>query len=124
MAVQVELIDEAVEDLRKYARSGRLKDFLSKLVRIASEGESAGVPLGKGLGTWRKVTVGDRDWRIVFRVTADVATVLVIGDRSDLECYEEATQRLEKLTSNSGAQTLASVMLDLIREQKANKKRR
>ncbi|MFT4035089.1 MAG: hypothetical protein QM679_05905 [Patulibacter sp.] len=122
MSVRVELIDEAVDDLRKYAKTGRLKDFLTKLVRIEEQGDQAGEPLSGGLHGYRKMVVGDRDWRIVFRVVDGVATVVVIGDRADSECYTEAAQRLERLATES-ATSLATVLLELIKAQQQRKRR-
>src|SRR6476620_3742197 len=89
MSVRVELIDDAVA---KLAESGKLKSFFKKLVEIEAKGSQAGEPLGRDLVGWRKLTVGDRDWRIVFRVekAETVATVCVIGDRDDGACYDEA----------------------------------
>lgn len=124
MSVRVELIDEAVEDLRGYVRSGRIKDFLSKLLDIEEHGAEAGQPLGgAGLATWRKIVVGNRDWRIIFRANEEVATVLVIGDRSDSECYDEAQKRLDALKDSDIAMSLAAVMAQLIKEQGHKKKR-
>ena len=44
MPVRVELIDEAVEDLARYADTGSLPEFLKKLIRLEEVGEDAGVP--------------------------------------------------------------------------------
>jgi len=66
MAVRVELIDEAVADLERYAESGNLPLFLKKLIRLEEAGKDVGLPLGRGLTGWRKVVVGDRNWRIIF----------------------------------------------------------
>jgi len=62
MPVQVELIDGAVGDLIRYAKSGNLPLFLKKLLRLEEEGKDAGYPLGRGLTNWRKLVVGDGDW--------------------------------------------------------------
>ena len=80
MSVRVELIDEAVVDLANLAEGGNLKQFFRKLVEIEANGSQAGEPLGRSLVGWRKITVGNRNWRIVFRVNDDetVATVCVI----------------------------------------------
>lgn len=80
MPVRVELLDDAVADLAKHAESGKLKLFFRKLVEIEQKGPGAGEPLGRDLVGWRKVTVGNRNWRIVFRVDREeeVATVCVI----------------------------------------------
>lgn len=96
MPVRVELIAEAVGDLARSAASGNLPRFLKKLIRLEEVGKDAGLPLGRGLTGWRKIVVGDRDWRIIFTMNADemVATVWVIGDRDDSACYEDAERRL------------------------------
>lgn len=116
MPVRVELIGEAVEDLVGYARSGNIQLFLKKLVRLESIGAQAGEPLGRSVMGLSKIVVGDRDWRIVFRMSDDeqAATILVIGDRDDSACYETAARRLEALSgSNPIATSLAAAMLEL-----------
>lgn len=115
MSVRVELIDEAVVDLAGLAESGRLGQFFKKLLEIEDKGAQAGVPLGRNLVGWRKATVGNRDWRIVFRVNQDqtVATVCVIGDREDAACYEEAERRAKEIES-ADAQSLAESMMGLL----------
>jgi len=82
MSVRVELIDEAVVDLADHAESGQLRPFFKKLLEIEQHGAKAGEPLGRDLVGWRKLTVGNRNWRIIFRVDREntVATVCVIGD--------------------------------------------
>lgn len=126
MPVRVELIPEAVDDLRRYATSGNLPLFLAKLVRLEEVGEDAGVPLGGGLTGWRKIIVGDRDWRIIFTVDADhaVAQVWVIGDRADAECYEQAALRVaERGKDDPAASSLAAVMFNLVRTLRHQRKR-
>ncbi len=99
MPVRVELIDEAVEDLVRYAETGNLPLFLKKLIRLEEVGKDAGLPLGRGLSGWRKIIVGDRNWRIIFTTNPEetVATVWVIGDRDDAECYADAQRRVQAL---------------------------
>jgi mRNA interferase RelE/StbE len=128
MAVRVQLIDDALADLAKLAESGRLKAFLKKLIEIEKKGSQADVALGKGLTGWRKLTVGDRDHRIVFRVNPDetVATICVIGDREDEACYVEAQKRAEDI-ENADAVSLAEAMMEVHgsrKERKAATKRR
>jgi mRNA interferase RelE/StbE len=128
MAVRVQLIDDALVDLVKLAEGGKLRSFLKKLVEIEQRGSKAGVPLGRGLVGWRKITVGDRNWRIVFRVDQreTVATVCVIGDREDEACYEEAQQRAEDV-EHKEAMSLAEAMMELQgsrKERKAAMRRR
>jgi mRNA interferase RelE/StbE len=128
MPVRVELIDDAVADLAKHAESGKLESFFRKLLEIEAKGSKAGEPLGRDLVGWRKLTVGTRDWRIVFRVdrAETVATICVVGDRDDGACYEEARRRADRV-ANSDATSLAESMMELLgsrRERKAAQKRR
>lgn len=66
-----------------------------KLLRLEKIGKDAGLPIGQGLTGWRKIVVGDRDWRILFTGDAEetVATVWVIGDRDDAACHRVADRR-------------------------------
>ncbi|HZS94181.1 MAG TPA: type II toxin-antitoxin system RelE/ParE family toxin [Chloroflexota bacterium] len=125
MSVRVQLIAEAVEDLIRYSRSGKIVPFLKKLLQLEEKGEDAGLPLGKGLTGWRKIVVGDRDWRIIFTMDErkTVATVWVIGDRSDSACYEEAQRRIANLPgTDPSVDSLASVMLALSEMQRSEKR--
>lgn len=128
MPVRVELIGDAVADLAKHAETGKLKPFLRKLLEIEAKGSQAGEPLGRNLAGWRKVTVGNRNWRIVFQVDRDetVATVCVVGDREDGACYAEAKQRADRL-QDADASSLAESMMELFgsrKERKAAQRRR
>ena len=95
MPIRVELRPEAVDDLLGYAATGNLPLFFKKLLRLEAVGNDAGLPLGRGLTGWRKIVVGDRTWRIVFKPdpAETVATIWVIGDRDDNACYEEALRQ-------------------------------
>jgi mRNA interferase RelE/StbE len=126
--VRVELIDAAVADLARHVESGKLKSFFEKLLEIEASGSQAGEPLGRDLVGWRKITVGNRDWRIVFLVdrAETVATVCVIGDRDDGACYEEARKRADDV-DDADAASLAESMMELFgsrKERKAAQKRR
>lgn len=120
--MRVQLIDDALVDLMKLVESGRFRSFLRKLVEIEQKGSKAGVPLGRGLTGWRKITVGDRNWRIIFRVAPQetVATVCVIGDREDEACYEEAQRRAEHV-EDKDAMSLAEAMMELHGSRKERK---
>ncbi len=65
MPVRVEFTGQAFDDLVEYAKTGNLPLFIKKLLRLEDVGNAAGLPLGRGLTGWRKIVVGDRDWRIV-----------------------------------------------------------
>jgi mRNA interferase RelE/StbE len=126
MPVRVELTGDAEDDLARYARSGSLERFLTRLIRLEEVGKDAGVPLGRGLTGWRKMVVGDRDWRIVFRMNEQdtVATVWVIGDRADEECYRQAQSRAAAAGGEPpAAASLATVLLRLMQAQRRQRGR-
>jgi mRNA interferase RelE/StbE len=125
--IRVELTSEAFDDLERYARSGNLEQFLAKLVRLEQEGPQVGQPLRGELHGFRKIVVGDRDWRIIFRSDAleTVATVWVIGDRADSECYEQATRRLEALGKRQPeVASLAATIMRIFQAQRRERRRR
>ena len=96
---RVVLTAEAREDLRDLDGSVR-KVVLKALKKLEVDPELRGQPLGSradgSLTTFRKLVVGDRDYRVIFRVESDGAVVVVwvVGRRSDNECYELALTRL------------------------------
>lgn len=127
MPVRVEFLPAAAADLARYAEGGTLPLFLKKLIRLEEIGKDAGLPLGRGLTGWRKIVVGDRDWRIVFTMNSDetVATVWVIGDRDDAACYEDAERRMKTLgTADPQASSLAAVMFEIAQARQSAKKTR
>ncbi len=99
---RVVLTDDAKEDLRNLDGAAR-KLVAKKLKRLEDEPEKRGAPLGtrssSNLTTFRKLVVGDRDYRIVYRVEPDgtVCVVWVIGRSSDNEVYQMALARLKML---------------------------
>jgi mRNA interferase RelE/StbE len=117
------LIDEVVVDLADQAESGNLKQFFEKLLETEAKGSRAGEPLGRDLVGWRKITVGNRNWRIVFQVDKEetVATVCVIGDREDAACYEETQRRAQKV-KDADATSLAASMMDLLGTRKQRRR--
>lgn len=126
MPIRVELTDDAVDDLVRYAASGNLPLFLKKLIRLETVGKDAGLPLGGNLASFRTIVVGDRAWRIIFTTdTAEtVATVLVIGDRDDAACYREAQRRLDALSVQlPETASLAAAMLQISEVQRAGKRK-
>lgn len=80
----------------------------------------AGEPLLGNLLGFRKLVVGDRDWRIVWRETRDenhdpvleIAEVWAAGVRADREIYDEMAQRVEALGRSGSplAKPLAEVV--------------
>ncbi|WP_037347848.1 type II toxin-antitoxin system RelE family toxin [Sciscionella sediminilitoris] len=93
------LTDDAREDLRGMDGAQR-KLVLKALKKLEDSPEHRGAPLGSrsrgDLTSFRKLVVGDRDYRIVYRVERDgtVVVVWVIAGRADDRCYELAMSRL------------------------------
>lgn len=106
---KVELTSDAREDLRDLDGSTRVI-VLKALRKLETKPEKRGEPLGGSklgnLTTFRKLVVGDRDLRIVFRVEPDgtVVVVWVIARRVDDECYELALSRLHLAKDRTSAE--------------------
>lgn len=118
-AAYIRLTDPAVEDLQQLATHNpqALRWALKKML-LLEENPDAGEPLLGGLIGWRKLTVGDRDWRIVWRPTSDsdttpvieIAEVWAVGARSDSEVYEEMAARVATMPDNPPTLALAEVV--------------
>ncbi len=121
MGIYVCLTEDACSDQEKYRASGRFKEFLAKLVRLEEDGPQVGVPLGDKLTNYRKIVVGDRDWRIIFQANRDgtEAVVWVIGDRGDEHVYKTAVKRLEALGDKKPiVRSLATTLFQIADDRK------
>ena len=118
--VRVRFTDPAFEDLRVMARKEDpqvVRAALKKCLLLERDPE-AGEPLKGGLIGYRKLVVGDRDWRIIWRVThdetgaivVDVAEIWAVGARSDAEVYDEMMQRVKVLGRNPLTMPLAEAI--------------
>ncbi len=84
-------------------------------MHLLEENPNAGEPLLGGLIGWRKLTVGDRDWRVVWRSTTDsdstpiieVAEVWAVVARSDSDIHEEMAARVAAMPKNPRTVALA-----------------
>lgn len=112
---QVRFTDPAIEDLQRLSRDV-VKRVLKKVL-LLEENPKAGLPLGGPLTGYRKLVVGNRDWRVVYRETADggveVCEVWAIGARADDEVYREATARVASMPPGPTARTLGEVVARL-----------
>lgn len=115
----VRLTDPAIADLQRLiAKAPQIVRWALKKMLLIERNPNAGEPLLGSLIGWRKLVVGDRNWRIVWRVTKDASgsTIITIGEiwavgaRSDGEVYAEMRTRVESLGSSPTTQTLASVV--------------
>lgn len=110
----ITFLDEAIEDLENLDGSAQ-RLVLGKL-RLLAEDPEAGKPLGRtttgNLTGFRKLVVGDRAYRIVYRIEDDgtVCVVWVIGPRADDRCYETTLERLRELGDTPQAKRLADAL--------------
>lgn len=115
----VRLTDDAVEDLQTLFKTDPqiVRWALKKMIQIERD-PNAGTPLLGGLIGYRKITVGDRDWRVVWRVVQDdtggfrveVAEVWAVGYRKDSEVYEEIKQRVAEAGPSPKTKALTEVL--------------
>ena len=119
----VRLTNDAVGDIERLIRKGDpqvVRWALKKMIHLEQDPE-AGEALIGGLTGWRKITVGDRDWRLVWWVThdddgavvVDVAEVWAFGARSEAAVYEEMTDRIAVAPQVPPTQALAEVLATL-----------
>ena len=81
----------------------------------------AGEPLLGTLIGYRKLVVGNRNWRIIWRASTDqrgtltieIAEVQAVGARSDSEVYTEMTQRVASLGDSPVRRSLSAVVDEL-----------
>jgi mRNA interferase RelE/StbE len=97
---RVHLTQEAADDVRDLDGSPRGL-VLKALKKLETDPELRGQPLGSNIGgnlsTFRKLVVGNRDYRIVYRCIEnnEAAVVMVVAKRADNEVYDLAVARLQ-----------------------------
>lgn len=116
---RVQLTAEAREDVRDLDGSAKTL-VLKALKKLEVDPSQRGAPLGGGLATFRKLVVGDRDYRIIYRVEQDetVVVVWVIAKRADDECYQLAMSRLATAANRNVADEFGALMRSVWREAK------
>lgn len=112
--------DAALADLTGMVRKGdpQVVRWALKKCLMLERNPEAGEELRGALIGYRKLTVGDRDWRVVWRVThdaeghpiVDVAEVWAMGARSDSEVYDEMNNRVAALSATPATLPLAEVI--------------
>lgn len=115
----VRLTNGAVDDLQSLFKADPqiVRWALKKMIQLERD-PNAGDPLLGGLIGYRKITVGDRDWRVVWRVEQDevgdylieVAEVWAVGYRKDSEVYAEISQRIAHAGSTPKTKALSEVL--------------
>jgi mRNA interferase RelE/StbE len=85
---------------------------------LLEQSPHAGEPLLGGLASFRKLRVGNRHWRIVWRVTEDdlggteieIAEVWAAGARADSEVHDEMHARVATVDDPGSVRPLAEVI--------------
>jgi len=116
---EVWLTDAAIEDLHRLD-GAPLVWALKKMLLLETD-PYAGEPLVGRLVGYRKLVVGNRDWRLVWRVITDergaviidVAEVWAVGARTDAAVYEEMVTRVDELPDGRVRRSLADVVEQL-----------
>lgn len=115
----VRLTDAAIDDLQSlHTKDPSIVRWCLKKLIVIERDPNAGEPLLGGLVGYRKITVGDRDWRIVWKVTdgdmggyvVDVAEVWGVGYRKDSDVYDEIRARIKAADSSPATKTLVDVL--------------
>lgn len=115
----VRVTPDALKDLlRLYRQDPQILRSALQKIRLLESNPYAGRPLLGDLVGCRKLVVGDRTWRIVWRVLTDaegntsieISEVLAIGARENNRVYEEARKRLERMEPSAAGADLTSLL--------------
>ena len=118
----VRLTEDAVSDLhRLHKKDPQIVRAVFKKMLLLEKSPEAGEPLLGALVGFRKLVVGDRDWRIVWRITEDasgipildISEIWAVGARSDGEVYDELTSRVGRLGNNPKIRPLKDIIVQM-----------
>lgn len=118
----VRLTEDAVSDLhRLYKKDPQIVRAVFKKMLLLEKSPEAGEPLLGALVGFRKLVVGDRDWRIVWRITEDASGIPIldifefwaVGARSDGEVYDELTSRVARMGNSPKIRPLKDVIVQM-----------
>lgn len=118
-SIGIVFTDDAIDDLRRIGPDAARRAVVK--LGILRTDVHAGRPLGGELTGYRKLVVGDRTWRIVYRVdeakTVVVCEIWAIGNRADSEVYREAKKRIAAARGSSPELTALSAVLESLGRQ-------
>ncbi|MER8025906.1 type II toxin-antitoxin system RelE family toxin [Glutamicibacter protophormiae] len=118
----VRLTEDAVSDLhRLHKKDPQIVRAVFKKMLLLEKSPEAGEPLLGALVGFRKLVVGDRDWRIVCRITEDasgmtildISEIWAVGARSDSEVYDELTSRVARMGNSPKIRPLKDVIIQM-----------
>ena len=118
----IQLLPEAVDDLRSLDGSAR-RLVAAGIEKLRTDPHLRGAPLGSrqsgDLTGFRKLVVGNRDYRIVYQVREDgtVAVLWVIAKRADQAAYELAKARIVLYTKDPQKRALLEQLLNTAFDQ-------
>ena len=115
----VRLTGPAFGDLERLLRvDPQIVRWALKKMLLLERDPNAGSPLVGDLVGWRKLVVGDRHWRIVWRVLSDesghrvieIAEIWAVGARADSAVYAEMIDRVALLGDDPETRSLVEVI--------------
>lgn len=118
----VRLTEDAVSDLhRLHKKDPQIIRAVFKKMLLLEKSPKAGEPLLGALVGFRKLVVGDRDWRTVWRITEDasgmtildISEIWAVGARSDGEVYDELTSRVARMGNSPKIRPLKDVIIQM-----------
>lgn len=112
----ISFLPEALDDINEIDPASQRRVFKA-ICKLQTEPEKRGAPLGGELTTFRKLVVGNRQFRVVYRVESDGAVVVVwvVATRVDAQCYELAMARLDLYGRRDLVEGLRTVVTDVFR---------
>ncbi len=118
-AAKVVFTESAANDLREFKKSApSILPLLLKKLLLIQRNPFAGEVLLGGLIGYRKLSFGNRHWRIVWRVIEDesntpvieIAEIWAIGARANSAVYAEVRKRIEHLGQTPQTQAISSII--------------
>lgn len=113
----VRLTSAAMDDLKSlHKKDPQIVRQVLKKCLLLERNPYVGEELMRDLVGFRKLVVGNRDWRIVWRVTrgetvsVDVSEIWAVGARSDSQVYTEMKNRIKAMSDSPLTHTLEQVV--------------
>ena len=116
-SAHVRFTDAAIEDLKRlHKKDPQIVRSVLKKCLLIEENPYAGKRLLGDLIGYRRLVVGNRDWRIVWRVieaarlSVDIAEIWAAGARADDDVYREMKERIATMPDDPLTVSLGEVV--------------
>lgn len=113
----VRFTDAAIDDLKRLRKKDpQIVRLVLKKCLLIEENPYAGKGLIGDLNGYRRLVVGNRDWRIVWQVieaeslSVDIAEIWAAGARADDDVYREMKDRIAAMSDSPLALSLREVV--------------